>query len=191
MIPFQKRIDKILERLISPELLSNKGLGNEIGFYIFDYPPEYEMEMREHIAFLLRQIPKKKPDLRLCHIHLFELVIDYIKTRKLLERAIDIQQKKGNEHLLNALKGPLSPDKIAGEFVRKTQPEQNDLILVSGVGNAYPLLRSHNLLNNLHPLMDDTPLVLFYPGVYTGQGLKLFGKLKEINYYRAFQLIPH
>ena len=191
MIPFQKRIDKILERLISTELLSNKGLGNEIGFYIFDYPPEFEMEMREHIAFLLRQIPKKKPDLRFCHIHLFELVIDYLKSRKLLERSIDTQHKKGNEHLLNALKGPLSGDKIAREFVRIAQPENNDLILVSGVGNAYPLLRSHNLLNNLHPLMDDTPLVLFYPGVYTGQGLKLFGKLKEINYYRAFQLVPH
>jgi hypothetical protein len=26
---------------------------------------------------------------------------------------------------------------------------------------------------------------------YTGQGLKLFGKLEEINYYRAFQLIAH
>jgi hypothetical protein len=191
MILFQKRIDKILERLISTELLSNKGLGNEIGFYIFDYPPEYEMEMREHIAFLLRQIPKKKPDLRFCHIHLFELIIDYLKSRKLLERSIDTQHKKGNEHLLNALKGPLSGDKIAEEFVRIAQPEKNDLILVSGVGNAYPLLRSHNLLNNLHPLMDDTPLVLFYPGVYTGQGLKLFGKLEEINYYRAFQLIPH
>jgi hypothetical protein len=191
MIAFQKRIDKILNRLISPELLSNKGLGNEIGFYIFDYPPEYEMEMRDHIAFLLRQIPKKKPDLRFCHIHLFEIVVDYLKSRKLLERAIDIQQKKGNEHLLNALKGPLSADKIAGEFTRQAPPEQNDLVLVSGVGSAYPLLRSHNLLNNLHPLMDSTPLVLFYPGVYTGQGLKLFGKLEEINYYRAFQLIAH
>jgi hypothetical protein len=61
--------------------------------------------------------------------------------------------------------------------------------LISGVGNAYPLLRSHNLLNNLHPLMGDTPLVMFYPGIYTGQGLSLFGKLKETNYYRAFQLV--
>jgi hypothetical protein len=100
----------------------------------------YEMEMRAHIAFLLRQIPKKKPDLRFCHIHLFELVVNYLKSRKQLERAIDIQQKKGKEHLLNALKGPLSADKTAGEFTRQAPPEQNDLVLLSGVGNAYLFL---------------------------------------------------
>jgi hypothetical protein len=59
MISFKKRLDKILDRLTSDELLSNKGLGNEIGFYIFDYPPECELEMREHIHFMIRQLPKK------------------------------------------------------------------------------------------------------------------------------------
>ena len=79
--------------------------------------------------------------------------------------------------------------RIANAFIEEAKPEENDLVLVSGVGNAYPLLRSHNLLNNLHSLMGDTPLVMFYPGIYTGQGLRLFGKLKETNYYRAFQLV--
>jgi len=83
----------------------------------------------------------------------------------------------------------LGAEKIAKAFVEEAQPKENDLVLVSGVGNAYPLLRSHNLLNNLHSLMEDTPLVMFYPGIYTGQGLRLFGKLKETNYYRAFQLV--
>jgi hypothetical protein len=190
MIAFQEKLDKILERVISDDLLGNKGLGNEIGFYIFDYPAEYEMVMREHIDFLRKYIPNKMPDLRFSHIHLFELIVDYLKGRNLFDRAIDIQQKKGNEQLFSALKGPLSADKIAREFVQKARPDENDLVLVSGVGSAYPLLRSHNLLNNLHSLMGDTPLVMFYPGVYTGQGLKLFGKMKEINYYRAFQLVP-
>jgi len=87
------------------------------------------------------------------------------------------------------LKGPLGAEKIAKAFVEEAQPQENNLVLVSGVGNVYPLLRSHNLLNNLHSLMGDTPLVMFYPGTYTGQGLRLFGKLKETNYYRAFQLV--
>lgn len=191
MSAFEERLNKILERLVSDDLLGNKGLGNEIGFYLFDYPPEHEIEMREHIAFLLRQIPKKKPDLKFSHINLFKLIVEYLKDRKLLDRAIDIQKKKGDDQLLNALKGPLAAEKVAKAFIQKARPDQNDLILVSGVGNAYPLLRTHNLLNNLHPLTEDTPLVMFYPGVYTGQGLKLFGKLREINYYRAFQLIPH
>ncbi|WP_462269042.1 DUF1819 family protein [Desulfobacter sp.] len=35
--------------------------------------------------------------------------------------------------------------------------------------------------NNLHHFMEDTPLLVFYPGVFTGQGLRLFDKLKETN----------
>jgi len=189
MLAFKIRLDKIIDRLISDELLRNKGLGNEIGFYIFDYPPEYELDMRDHIQFIIRQLPKKRPDLKFIHINMFELIINYINKRKLLDRALKIQKDGGNQKLMKALKGPLGADKIAKAFIEEARPHDNDLVLISGVGNVYPLLRSHNLLNNLHSLMADTPLVMFYPGIYTGQGLKLFGKLKEINYYRAFQLV--
>ena len=189
MTPFKNRLDKILDRLTSEKLLSNSGLGNEIGFYIFDYPPEFEVAVRDHIQFILRQLPKSKPDLRFTHINLFDLMLDYLKNRNLLDRVLDIELKKGSEALLSALKGPLDAKKIAKEFITLAPPEDNDLVLVSGVGSVYPMLRSHNLLNNLHHLMEDTPLVVFYPGVFTGQGLRLFGKLKETNYYRAFQLV--
>jgi hypothetical protein len=176
--------------LISDELLQNKGLGNEIGFYVFYYPPEFEMEAREHIQFILRQLPKKKPDLKFKHINLFELIISYLKSRKLLDRSIAMQKKDGDQKLFSSLiKGPLDPKQFSKAFVEEADPQHHDLILVSGVGSAYPLLRSHNLLNNLHSLMENTPLVLFFPGIYTGQGLRLFGKMKEANYYRAFQLV--
>jgi len=189
MLAFKSRLDKIIDRLISDELLSNTGLGNEIGFYIFDYPPEYELDMRDHIQFIIRQLPKKRPDLKFIHINMFELIINYLNKRKLLDRALKIQKDGGNQKLMKALKGPLGADKIAKAFIEEARPHDNDLVLISGVGNVYPLLRSHNLLNNLHSLMADTPLVMFYPGIYTGQGLRLFGKLKETNYYRAFQLV--
>ena len=65
--------------------------------------------------------------------------------------------------LLKALKGVLSEDKIARRFAEIAQPEQHDLVLISGVGSAYPMLRSHTLLNNLHSVMGQTPLVMFYP----------------------------
>ena len=147
------------------------------------------MEVREHIGCILRQLPKRKPDMQFKHINLFDLILEYLKNRNLLDRVINIQSQKGDEALLKALKGPLDAKKIAKEFIELAPPAEHDLVLVSGVGSAYPMLRSHNLLNNLHHLMEDTPLVMFYPGVFTGQGLRLFSKLKEINYYRAFPLV--
>ncbi len=185
-----ERLNEILPKIISDGFLSGSGIGKEIPFYIFEYPPEQELRVRDHIRFLLEHIPKQRPDLRVKHVNLFDLLIDYLKDRKLLERSFQMQQEKGDEALLKALRAPLHEDKLAQVFARAAQPDQHDLVLVSGVGSVWPLLRSHSLLNNLHPVMGKTPLVMFYPGRYDGQSLRLFGKLKSNNYYRAFKLVP-
>lgn len=186
----QDRLNKIIPRLTSDELLNNQGLGNEIGFYIFDYPPESELEVRDYLQVVLKHLSKKKAGIRVKNINLFALIIDYLKDAKFLDKAITMQKDKGDQALVKALKGPLDSKKIAKVFTAKADPDNHDLILISGVGSAWPILRSHNLLNNLHPVMGSTPVVMFYPGVYTGAGMKLFGRMKERNYYRAFQLVP-
>jgi BREX protein BrxB len=184
------RLNQILPRVISDDFLSGRGLGNEIAFYIFDYPPEDELRVREHIGFLLNHIPQRRPGLRIKHLNLFDFVLDYLKSRNLLDKAITMQQEKGDDALKKALAGPLHEDKLATVFAEVAQPTQHDLVLLSGVGSVWPLLRSHTLLNNLHPVMGRTPLVMFYPGRYDGQSLRLFGRLKTNHYYRAFRLVP-
>jgi hypothetical protein len=101
-----------------------------------------------------------------------------------------MQRDKGDEALKKALAGPLHESKLSTLFAEVAKPEQHDLVIVSGVGSVWPLLRSHTLLNNLQPVMGKTPLVMFYPGRYDGQSLRLFGKIKSNNYYRAFKLVP-
>src|SRR5438876_10068902 len=97
-----ERLNKILPRVISDDFLSGSGIGNEIAFYIFDYPPEDELRVREHVRFLLDHIPKQKPGLRVKHIDLFDFVLDYLKSRKLLDKAIQMQREKGNDALKKA-----------------------------------------------------------------------------------------
>jgi len=186
---FNERLNKILDRITSDDFLHGKGLGNEIPFYAFDYPADRELEVREHIAFLLAQIPKRRPGLRFVHVNLFDLIIRHLKDRGFYDKALDLQKTKGDEALLKALAAPLDAGKLAAVFADEARPAQHDLVLVSGVGSAYPLLRTHNLLNNLHHRMGSTPLVLFYPGVYDGQSLRLFGTLEDKPYYRAFRLV--
>ena len=186
---FTQRLNKILDRVTSDDFLHGKGLGNEIPFYAFDYPPERELQVRDHLDFLVAQIPKHRPGLRFYHINLFDLIIRQLKNRGFYDKALVLQRKKGDEALLKALAAPLDATKLAQVFADEVKPEEQDLVLVSGVGSAYPLLRTHNLLNNLHHRMGSTPLVLFYPGVYDGQSLRLFGILPDKPYYRAFRLV--
>ena len=171
---FTQRLDKILGRITSDDFLHGRGLGNEIPFYAFDYPPEQELAVRAHIHFLLEQIPKRRPELRVAHVNLFELIIRHLKERGFYDKA---------------LAAPLDAAKLAAVLVDQVDPASQDLVLVSGIGSAYPLLRTHNLLNNLHHRMGSTPLLLFYPGVYDGQSLRLFGTLPDKPYYRAFRLV--
>ncbi len=185
-----QRMNEVLPKITSTEFLSSKGLGNEIAFYIFDYPPEEELRIRKFIAFLLEHIPKHRPGLKVRHINLFNLIIDYLKQRNLLEKSFQKQRDKGDAALATALKGPLKTEKLVQLFADVCTPEEQDLVLVSGVGSVWPLVRSHTLLNNLQIVMGQTPLVMFYPGRYDGQTLRLFGKIKSNNYYRAFKLVP-
>jgi hypothetical protein len=202
--PLNERLNKILPRITSDEFLNGSGIGNEIAFYIFDYPPEDELRVRDYLRTLLDHIPKQKHGLRVKHIDLFDFVLDYLKSRKLLDKAIQMQRDKGDEALKRALKGPLNmKDKLIPHLCTVIQPEQQELILLSGIGSSYPLLRTSSLLTNLQSIMGRTPLVVFYPGKYDQMTLRLFGKLrlsasfenegttkKSENYYRAFKLVP-
>lgn len=196
----RERLNAILPKITSHSFLKGHGIGNEIAFHIFDYPPEDELIVRDHVKFLIAQIPKHKPGLQVAHVNLFDFVIDYLRERELLEKAIRIQREKGDEALLKALKGPLHEEKVADRFAQIVRPEEHHLVLVSGVGSVYPMVRTHTLLNNLHSRMGQTPLVLFYPGSYDKMTLRLFGKSslgnvtddgrkKTVPYYRAFRLI--
>ena len=102
MSSLKNRLNQIIPRITSDEFLNNSGLGNEIAFYIFDYPPEQELEIRKHIQFVLSYLKKNRPDLKVKHINLFSLLVDYLKSRNLLERALQIQKNKGDRELLKA-----------------------------------------------------------------------------------------
>ena len=186
----EDRLNEILPKITSDDFLSGRGLGNEIAFFIFEYEPEDELRVRQHISFLLDHIPKKRPKTRVAHINLFDFVIDHLHERKLLDKTLELQRTKGGDFVLRQLEKILHPDKIAPLLAETIKPSEQDLVLISGVGNVWPLMRTHSLLSNLHPVMDKTPLVMFYPGKYDGHTLKLFGRIRTDNYYRAFRLVP-
>ena len=185
-----ERLNQILPTITHSDFLNGKGLGNEIAFHIFDYAPEYELKVRSHIDDLIQQLAKTSPDLKVIHINLFDLILDYLKERNYLDKVLQTQQQKGDIAVQKILTTLLQAEKLLPLFKKTAMPEQHNLVLVSGVGSVYPLLRTHSLLNNLHSVMGKTPLILFFPGNYDGQSLKLFGTLHDDNYYRAFKLIP-
>jgi hypothetical protein len=188
---FEERLNGILPKLTSPDFLQNQGLGNEIGFWIFDYPPEQEMALRAFLQeVIVPVLEKHQPAIRSAAVNLFDLTIGLLEDRKLLDKALDMQRTQGDAKTLESLHRVLKEDKLAERLVAQHDINNLDLLLLWNVGAVYPMLRTHTLLSALHPLMKDTPLVMFFPGKYDGYSLRLFNKLAEDHYYRAFRLIP-
>ena len=196
-----ERLNAILPKITSADFLSGQGIGNEIPFYLFDYPAEDELRIRKHLAFLEEKIPLLAPDLKFIHVNLFDFLIDYINGRGYFEKLLEKERTQGSAKAIKSIKSIASAEKLADHFAKEIMSQQPDLVLVSGVGSAYPIIRTHELLNNLHKHMGLTPLVMFYPGVYDKITLKLFGKAslafdssstdrqRKSRYYRAFRLV--
>lgn len=190
-LSFDERLNQILPRLTSRDFLDSKGLGNEIGFWIFDYPPDRELDMRSFLSgTVLHALTKQVPPLRADTIDLLQLVTGILEERKLLDKAMDMQLNKGDDSTLAALRSVLKEDKIAQKIAAQHDIANLDLLILTGVGAVYPMLRTHTLLSALHPIMGNTPLLLFFPGRYDGHSLRLFNTLTEDHYYRAFRLVP-
>ena len=189
----EERLNKIPSRITSSDVLRGSGIGNEVAFYIFDYPPEAEERLREYVPFLLIHLAKTQPTLRVAHINLFEFMIRKLESRGFLEKSFEMQKKDGDASLIKKLKGQFEVTKLSEQFAEEFNPEEFNLVLITGVGNAFPVVRAHTLLSALQTKMKRTTLVMFYPGVYDGRYVRLFGKVMsdlKNPYYRAFKLVP-
>ena len=192
-----ERLNEILPRITSEAFLSSEGIGNEIACYIFDYPPEEELRVREHLQMVLARLDSHHSELSVLHMNMLEVVLAYLDQRGLLDRALEMQARKGDAGTLKALQGPLAPERLRDFIDAQHRPAEHDLCLISGMGSVWPMVHAHALLNCLHRIVGRTPLVMFYPGSFDGTTLKLFGRIESAtatpgvkSYYRAFSLVP-
>jgi len=184
----QQRLEKVQSIIESNRFLNRERLGGELPFWIFDYPAELELEVRSYIEDLENRLKRKK--MEFIHINLFHCLIEILESRNLLEKSYQLEKKKGAAGLKKALKAPLDQEKVADFISSKIQKQDRQFVLISGLGSAWPLLRGHSILNALHSRLGGLPMVLFYPGTYSGTELKTFGIIESSNYYRAFDLVP-
>ena len=180
------------ERIINePSFLKNKGLGNEVGYYIFTYPAEDELTIRSWIGSMQDKYRAGSGSFQIVVFDLYNIMVDILSEKGFIEKCFEFEQKKGLDRITKAVGNTLritSEDSLILSYIREHTPEHSVLFL-TGIGKCYPLLRSHTILNNLHQVIDNVPVVMFYPGKYDGQELVLFNEIKDDNYYRAFRLV--
>ena len=191
MNTLEERLDQAEAMIKKPSFRKNKGLGNEVGYYIFDYLPEQELLVRERVEYIRKKNEQSDDEYRIVVFDLYEIIIEILKEKGYLEKCYEFEKKRGFDRITKAVGNMLritAKDSLIVNYIRERTPEKAIVFLV-GIEKCYPILRSHTVLNNLHQVIDNVPVVMFYPGKYDGQELILFGEIKDDNYYRAFKLV--
>ncbi|MBP7176271.1 MAG: DUF1788 domain-containing protein [Thermoclostridium sp.] len=191
MTSLEERLD-IAERIIKTDnFRQNKGLGNEVGYYVFDYPAEKELIVRERIQYMKSKNSKGTDGFEIVVYDLYDIIMDILEREGYMEQCYRFEKTKGMERIVKAVGNLLQisdDNSLIIQYIQEHTPKEA-IIFLTGIGKCYPILRSHKVLNNLHQVIDRVPVVLFYPGKYDGQELVLFSKIKDDNYYRAFRLV--
>lgn len=186
----------LLTVISSERFLKTQGLGNEIPFFICPFDStKTEKIVKDVITPLVNQL--KHNGIRVLRIDLYDLAINLLKERGIWERTLDAETDLTKSELKDHLQGVLDPaNHLVPEIAKKMGKDDFDVMFITGVGEVFPYIRSHTLLNNLQSTAKDKPTIMFFPGEYNqsaekGSSLNLFGKLLDDNYYRAFNIYKH
>ena len=190
--PLTVRFEHLFNVFKSERFLKKQGLGNEVPFFICPYRPEEDIEMKRTQRQLIQQLDQH--GVSVLAVDLYDLVIELIHKRKIWERLVQMESQVTKDQLSELLQGVVDPKKyLIPAIAAKMNESAFDILFLSGAGEVFPYIRSHNVLNNLQSTAKDRPTVLFFPGRYThtledGASLDLFGRLHDDKYYRAFNI---
>ena len=194
-LPIPERFQHLLAVISGERFLKKQGLGNEVPFFICPYKPQEAVEMERLQHQLTNRL--EQDGIRVVMVNLYDLSIDLIQKRGIWDQIIEMESTIPKAQLKELLQGVLDPSKhLVPAIAEKINQADYDVLFLTGVGEVFPYIRSHNVLNNLQSTAKDKPTVMFFPGTYTqsldsGASLDLFGCLHDDKYYRAFDIFHY
>jgi hypothetical protein len=190
---FQERFQHLLAVISSARFLKMQSLNNEIPFYICPYLATEAVEMER----LQQQLSNKlgQQGVRVLNINLYDLSIAHLQREGDWDWYLSNETSMPKSKLLDDLQSMLDVESVViPAIAAEMAKEAFDVMFISGVGEVFPFIRSHNVLNNLQKAAKLKPTVMFFPGEYkhsleNGATLELFGRLIDDKYYRAFNIL--
>ncbi len=188
----QERYQHLLTVIGSERFLKRQGLGNEVPFFICPYKPEEAIEMDRMQRQLINKLAQN--GIEILDINLYDLAVEILKKEGDWGWCIEEEPAISKEELKEELQSMLDIETVLTPAIEeKMNNSEFQVMFISGVGEVFPYIRSHNVLNNLQKTAKEKPTVIFFPGEYThslesGASLELFGRLHDDKYYRAFNI---
>ena len=173
--------------------LAMEGLGNEVPFFIYPYPPEIALEVAQVKKRVKNRLGNAGVTVR--EVNLYDITVEILQERGVWDRLLAMEPDQDKDDFREILQGMLDPQlHIAPAIRAKIGDGGFDIMFLTGIGEVFPYIRSHNVLNNLQSVVTGKPMLMYFPGRYEqsdtlGSSLVLFGRLKDDQYYRAKNIL--
>jgi hypothetical protein len=182
----KERLDKLRKLVQDQDFLEGKGLSNEVNIRIFCYEAAEEMIVRHFIEQITTD---QTLGCHLIECNLYEAFLGICSDMDILDTIPEMENTDGSVFLLDQLHSAISESEFIEKIQEKGSSKKGDVLLLTGVGDVFPFMRVHKMLEALQPYYSDIPILVMYPGAFDGNYLKLFDRLTPNPYYRAFNVI--
>ena len=191
--PMADRFQHLETLLSSTRFLNREGLGNEVPFFICPFYPRESCEIEKISSQLSTKLGQK--GVSVLNVNLYDLVLKILEGEGDLDWIRENETSLAKEKLFEELSGILDVSTVIVPAIADAMEQHGEfrILFLTGIGEVYPYIRSHNVLNNLQRIAKDQPTLMFFPGRYShslekGAALDLFSRLQDYRYYRAFNV---
>ena len=185
MSALTERLDALRALIQSHGFLTGDGLSNEVNIRIFCYAAEDEMPVQH---FIRQLITDQSLNCHLIECNLYQIFLSICEEMGIQDEIPVMEDDEGSDFLLEQLQAFATPDAFM-EKMQFSPHRQGDVLLLTGVGDVFPFMRVHALLEALQPHFSDIPILVMYPGTFDKSALRLFDRLTPNGYYRAFTAV--
>lgn len=179
--------------LSGERFLRMEGLSNEVPFFIYPYEPEHALSIAKAKKRIKNRLASRGVEVR--EINLYDLSVEILKGRGDWEEILEVESGLDKTEFAEMLQSMLNPQQHLAPAIRELLSDgEFNVVFLTGIGEVFPYIRSHNVLNNLQSIVVGKPMLMFFPGHYEqsdslGSSLVLFGRLKDDQYYRAKNIL--
>lgn len=184
----------IYEVLRSTRFLKMEGLSKEVPFFIYHYPPAWAREvddLRDRVITKLRS----DDGLIVMEINLYDLAVQLLRGRGVWDRVLALEPDMDKGEFREMLQGMLDPhDHLAPAIRARVHSEPSDMVFLTGIGEVFPFIRTHTVLENLQSVVTGRPMLAWFPGTYEftqarGHQLRALNLSASDSYYRAKDIL--
>lgn len=191
LVSDEKHVYNVLR---SERFLRMEGLSKEVPFFIYHFPPAWAVEvegLRDRVTTRLRT----DDGLTVVDVNLYDLAIQLLQERGVWDRVLALEPEMDKAEFRETLQGMLDPhDHLAPAIRARLNAEPSDIVFLTGLGEVFPFVRTHTVLENLQSVVTGRPMLAWFPGTYEfaqahGHQLRALNLTASDSYYRAKDIL--